>query len=66
MFFFFSYFISGQASFPKDVVKFVEDELHRLVLVNHVDRHVTVVPLWTHQSGSEHDADVLRGHAVGV
>lgn len=39
---------SGQASFPKDVVKFVEDELHRLVLVNHVDRHVTVVPLWAH------------------
>lgn len=57
---------SGQASFPKDVVKFVEDELHRLVLVNHVDRHVTIVPLWAHESRSEHDADVLRGHAIGV
>lgn len=59
-------FSSGQASFPEDVVKFVEDELHRLVLVNHVDRHVTVVPFWTHERRSEHDADVLRGHAVAV
>lgn len=57
---------SGQASFPKDVVELLEDELHRLVLVNHVDRHVTVVPLRTHESRSEHDADVLRGHTVGV
>lgn len=59
-----SYSLSGQASVPKDVVKFVENELHRLVLVDHVDRHVTVVPLWTHESRSKHDADVLRGHAV--
>lgn len=57
---------SGQASFPEDVVKFMEDELHRLVLVNHVDRHVPVVPFWTHERRSEHDADVLRGHAVAV
>lgn len=57
---------SGQASFPKDVVKLVEDELHRLVLVNHVDRHVTVVPLRAHESRPEDDANVLRGHAVGV
>lgn len=65
-FFFFPILRSGQASFPEDVVKFVEDELHRLVLVNHVDRHVPVVPFWTHERRSEHDADVLRGHAVAV
>lgn len=46
--FFFPNSRSGQASFPKDVVKLLEDELHCLVLVNHVDRHVTVVPLRTH------------------
>lgn len=66
LFFFLANSRSRQASFPKDVVKLVEDELHRLVLVNHVDCHVTIVPLRAHQSGSEHDADVLRGHAVGV
>lgn len=64
--FFFPISRSGQASFPEDVVKFVEDELHRLVLVNHVDRHVPVVPFRTHERRSEHDADVLRGHAVSV
>lgn len=48
------------------MVELAEDELHRLVLVNHVHSHVAVVPLRTHQRGPEHNADVLRGHSVGV
>lgn len=58
--------ISREASSPKDVVELVEDELHRLVLVDHVYGHVAVVPLGAHQRGPEHDADVLGGHPVGV
>lgn len=57
---------SRRASCSKDVVKLAEDEFHRLVLVNHVHRHVAVVPLRTHQSWPEHDADVLGGHSVGA
>lgn len=50
----------------EDVLKLVEDELHRLVLENHVHRHVAVVALGPQQRGPEDDADVLRCHAVGV
>lgn len=50
----------------KDVVKLVEDELHRLVLVYHIDRHVAIVPLRPHQRRPKHDANVLGGHSVGV
>jgi len=57
---------SRGASCSKDVVKLAEDEFHRLVLVNHIHRHVAVVLFWTHQGRSEHDADVLGGHSVGT
>ena len=45
---------------------FAEYELHGLVLVNHVDRHVAVVSLRAHEGRPEHYADVLGGHPVGV
>lgn len=48
------------------MVELAKDELHRLVLVDHVDGHVAVVPFGAHERGSEHDADVLGGHPVGV
>lgn len=57
---------SRAASRPKDVVEFAEDELHRLVLVNHIHRHVAVVPLWAHQGRPKDNADVLCGHSVGI
>lgn len=57
---------SRGASRSKDVVKLGEDELHRLVLVNHIHRHVAIVPLGAHQSRPEDDADVLGGHSVVV
>lgn len=57
---------SRGASRSEDVVELAEDELHRLVLVNHIHRHVAVVPLWAHQGRPEHDGDVLGGHPVGV
>lgn len=57
---------SRKAPRSKDVVELAEDELHRLVLVNHVHRHVAVVPLWAHQRRPEHDADVLGGHSVDI
>lgn len=57
---------SREASRSEDVVRLVEDELHRLVLVNHVHCHVAIIPLRAHQRRPEHDADVLGGHSVGV
>lgn len=57
---------SRGASCSKDVVKLVQDELHCLVLVNHIHCHVAIVPLRAHQRRAEHDADVLGGHSVGV
>lgn len=48
------------------MVKLAEDELHRLVLVDHIHRHVAIVPLRAHQGRPEHDADVLGGHSVVV
>lgn len=57
---------SREASCSEDVVKLCEDELHRLVLVDHVHGYVAVVPLWPHKSRPEHNADVLRGHSVGI
>lgn len=41
-----------------------EDELYDLVLVDHVDRHVSSVQLRPHQRWAEHDADALSGHQV--
>lgn len=41
-----------------------EDELYDLVLVDHVDRHVSSVQLGPHQRWPEHDADALSGHQV--
>lgn len=57
---------SRGASRSKDVVKLGEDELHCLVLVNHIHRHVAVVPLRAHQGRPKHNANVLCGHPVGV
>lgn len=57
---------SRGVSRSKDVVKLAEDELHRLVLVNHVHSHVAIVALGAHQGWPEHDADVLGRHSVGV
>lgn len=55
---------SREASRSEDVVEFSEDELHCLILVNHVHCHVAVIPLWAHQCRPEHNADVLGGHSV--
>ncbi len=55
---------SRRASCSKDVVKLGEDELYCLVLVNHIYRHVAIVPLRAHQGRPKHDADVLGGHSV--
>lgn len=41
-----------------------EDELHDLVLVHHVDRHVTCVLLCPHEGGAEDYAEALSGHQV--
>lgn len=41
-----------------------EDELHDLVLVHHVDRHVACVLLRPHEGGAEDDAEALSGHQV--
>lgn len=48
----------------EDVWTVAEDELHHLVLVDQVDRHVPAVPLGPHQRRPEDDAEALRGHQV--
>ena len=55
------------ASLPVQVEDFLaldEDELHNLVLVDHVDCHVPRVQLGPHQRWAKHDADSLSGHQV--
>ena len=48
----------------KDVAALHEDELHYLVLEEHVEGHVATVHLGPHEGGAEHDADALAGHQV--
>lgn len=58
---------SRAASLPvqvEDLSALDEDELYDLVLVDHVDRHVSSVQLRPHQRWAEHDADALSGHQV--
>lgn len=50
----------------KDLIIFTEDEFYCLVLINHINGHVRTVALWTHQSWSKDDADVLRCHAITI
>lgn len=48
----------------EDLSALDEDKLHDLVLVHHVDRHISCVQLGPHQCWPEHDADALSGHQV--
>lgn len=48
----------------EDVLVLVQYELHDLVLVDHVDRHVEGLGLGPQQRGAEHDGHALGGHAV--
>lgn len=48
----------------EDVLALSEDELHHLVLVHHVDCHVSSVQLRPHQRRPEHDTKALSGHQV--
>lgn len=41
-----------------------EDELHDLVLVDHVDRHVSCVQFRPHKCRAKHNANALSGHQV--
>lgn len=41
-----------------------QDELHDLVLVNHVDRHVAGILLCPHEGGAEDNAEALGRHQV--
>ena len=48
----------------EDGVLLQEDQRHNLVLIDHVDRHVSGLGLGSQQSGPEHDGHALRRHAV--
>lgn len=48
----------------EDFFALAENELHDLVLVDHVERHVSCVQFGPHQRRAEHDADALSGHQV--
>lgn len=41
-----------------------EDELHYLVLIDHVNRHVPTVQLRPHECRAKHNADALGRHEV--
>ena len=56
----------GWWSLPEDPLVLQQNELHYLVLVHHVDRHVARLRLWPQEGGSEHDGHALGGHAVGL
>lgn len=43
----------------EDLPALNQDELHDLVLVNHVDRHVASILLRPHEGGAEDDAEAL-------
>lgn len=48
----------------EDALVLMQYELHDLVLVDHVDRHVEGLGLGPQQRGAEHDGHALGGHAV--
>lgn len=48
----------------EDVLVLQQYELHYLVLVDHVDRHVPGLGFGPQQRGAEHDGHALGGHAV--
>lgn len=50
----------------EDPLVFAQQQLDGLVLIHHVDGHVSALVLRTHQRGAEHDADVLSRHAIAV
>lgn len=48
----------------KNVLVLQQYQLHDLVLVHHVDRHVPGLCFRPQQRGAEHDGHTLRGHTV--
>lgn len=57
--------VLGRVFLPaEDVLVLVQNELHDLVLVDHVDRHVDGLGFRPQQRGAEHDGHALGGHAV--
>lgn len=48
----------------EDALVLVQYELHDLVLVDHVHRHVEGLGFGPQQRGAEHDGHALGGHAV--
>lgn len=48
----------------ENVLVLQQYELHYLVLVDHVDRHVPHLRLWPQQRGPKHDGHALGVHAV--
>lgn len=58
--------VGGRPLPAKDAVVLEQDELHYLVLVDHVDRNVARLRLGPQQRGTEHDGHALGSHAVGL
>lgn len=48
----------------EDLTALDEDELHNLVLVYHVDCHVSCIQFRPHQCWAKYDTETLSGHQV--
>lgn len=50
----------------EDSLVFVQDELHYLVLEDHVHGDVGRLHLWPKQSRAEYDGHILHSHAIVI